>query len=152
MTLDEDKDENVGSWTALQITTLCSEWAKPQTVREIARIVGKSRNACIGKAHRLQLTPKKASPSTVSIIPAIVPTMKKVRKKKTEKLPPRPVVEGEPINHKRPIGMMQLGTNTCRAPVGYDRKGMVTYCGSKTIFGKPFCPTHCRIFYTTRVA
>jgi GcrA cell cycle regulator len=139
-------------WTAEQTTILCREWAKNQTASEIAKLVGKSRNAVIGKAHRLCLTPKDVISGKVS--PLLLPAIeeRKRKKKVTESLPPKPIAESKPINRKKPIGMLELNVDTCRAPVGYDRKGMVTYCGCKTQFGKSFCPTHCRIFYIKRVA
>jgi len=145
-------------WTAEQVNTLKEEWPKDQSVKEIAEKVGKSRNACIGKARRLNLKPKFCNESRerkpekkreriYKKRDKIVPPFKKSKPKA-----PTEVVEFNPIDDAIPIGLMDLRRNTCRAPVSRDKAGMVTYCGCETFPERPFCPTHCRMFYVDWVA
>jgi GcrA cell cycle regulator len=156
-------------WTPYEISVLKANWNN-LTAREIAPMVNKTRNAVIGKAHRLKLLHKELQKTEdvpeADIISLPIPEKKKrVRKykpvpppekkkrvRKYKPVPPKPIVEATPIDNRIPIGLMELRTNTCRAPVGYDRNGLATYCGCKTFPGKPFCPEHCQLFYIEKVA
>jgi len=144
-------------WTAEQIATLKEEWPKDQPVKQIAEIVGKSRNACIGKARRLNLKPKFANNPNRERKPAKKRIYKKRDKsvaviKRSQPKAPTQVVEFKPLDDMIPIGLLHLTRTMCRAPVGYDEKGLVTYCGCETFPDKPFCPTHCQMFYENWVA
>jgi len=141
-------------WTPYEISVLKANWNN-LTPREIAPMVNKTRNAVIGKAHRLKLLHKGLQKTEdvpeADIISLPIPEKKK-RVRKYKPVPPKPIVEATPIDNRIPIGLMELRTNTCRAPVGYDRNGLATYCGCKTFPGKPFCPEHCQLFYIEKVA
>lgn len=137
-------------WTAEQVEILRREWANDLSCRDISKLVLKSRNAVIGKARRLGLARKFTMPPRPEKPEEAKPKKKHVRKKKVA--PPTPIVEHGPLGNKEPIGLMELRAHTCRAPVGYDEEGRVTYCGHFNFPGKPFCPEHCRMFYTREVA
>jgi GcrA cell cycle regulator len=156
-------------WTPYEISVLKANWNN-LTPREIAPMVNKTRNAVIGKAHRLKLLhkglqktedvpeadiislPIPEKKKRVRKYKPVPPPEKKKRVRKYKPVPPKPIVEATPIDNRIPIGLMELRTNTCRAPVGYDRNGLATYCGCKTFPGKPFCPEHCQLFYIEKVA
>jgi GcrA cell cycle regulator len=144
-------------WPQEKIDVLRAKWPD-HSAREIAMMIGKTRNSVIGKARRLGLGKKENNGPGANLVnkpprpkrPENKEKNKRVRSQKPK--PPTPVVEGKPIGNSTPIGIMKLRSNTCRAPVGYDRKGLTTYCGCETFSGKPFCPTHCRLFYVQGVA
>lgn len=48
-------------WTCAQLDTLRAEWADGTSAAEIGRLLGRSKNAVVGKAHRLGL-PGRPSP------------------------------------------------------------------------------------------
>ena len=55
------------SWTDEKVNKLKNLWGKGQTASQIAEIIGGvSRNAVIGKAHRLNLSAKIKTRSTIS--------------------------------------------------------------------------------------
>ena len=55
------------SWTDEKVNKLKDLWGKGQTASQIAQIIGGvSRNAVIGKAHRLNLSAKIKTRSTIS--------------------------------------------------------------------------------------
>jgi hypothetical protein len=95
--------------------------------------VSLTRNAVIGKAHRLQLQLRDA---------ATAPG----RKVKWDKLvetkvapPLAPVIPGA-------LTMLQLGYHTCRWPSD-EARPPYTYCGEPTYAGGSFCKAHYRLAY-----
>jgi GcrA cell cycle regulator len=94
-----------------------------------------TRNAVIGKAHRLQLLLLLRDASTA-------PERKIKRDKlvQTQAAPPlAPVVPGA-------LTMLQLGYHSCRWPSGEERPPY-TYCGEPTYAGGSFCKAHYRLAY-----
>ncbi len=149
------------NWEDWQIDILKAEWPQGKlTATDIGILVGKSRNAVIGKCHRLKLgnrapsgdkstgeDRKKRPPpplriKKVGISPKI--EMAIFNKKIT---PPRIYPNAVPLTTKPPISIMELRNNTCRAPVGHGSDGLVVYCGDFTFADKPFCEGHCAMYY-----
>lgn len=149
------------SWTAEQIETLRVQWAKGLVAREIGIMINKSRNAVIGKAHRLELETRatRAGAPRLPKTSSQTPKPKRSHKKKEDD----PVVAlakkvggrnapvfyaaAAPIVEREPISIMELNLETCRAIVGKAPNGLATYCGADVFPGKSFCPGHCAIYF-----
>ncbi len=145
-------------WNDSQVEMIKLHWpAGRLSASQIGKIIDKSRNAVIGKAHRLGLegrphgvnqhrhadgtekqkltTPRRAKKPPQDTTMAI-----KAR-------PPTPFTPEALLNKKPPIAIGELTEFTCRAPNGCDEAGVMTYCGNSTFMGKSFCEGHCAMFY-----
>ena len=151
--------ERPEAWQNWQLDILKAEWPKGTlSSSQIGNLIGKTRNAVIGKAHRLKLgnrTPsgdrrsgsdrKERPPRVKATIPRAPKTNMAIIKKGV--IPPRFYPEAVPLTTKPPISIMELVTNTCHAPVGYGPDGLVVYCGDFTFADKPYCEGHCAMYY-----
>jgi GcrA cell cycle regulator len=111
------------SWTPERIDLLQRLWLQGQTASQIAEQLGDgvTRNAVIGKAHRLGLSGR---PTPVS------------------KPIPKPVLE-EP---RRPVVAGPSG-RACMWPVGDPKTADFHFCNAPTEAGRPYCATHCSMAY-----
>ena len=115
------------TWTAEKIKQLKKLWSKGKSTVEIGRELGISKNAVVGKVHRLELN---ARPS---------PIKKEVVKKAIKKKEPK---QGK-------VSLMDLKMNSCRWPIGDPKDADFHFCGKDTVTGKPYCAEHCKIAYTS---
>ena len=142
-------------WTGEKVDQLRALWARDTlSAAEIANVIGApSRNAVLGKAHRLRLPLKKKAPvrrhvraRSHAVKPAFV-------KPKPRPLPlprPRPVSPDEnPIEIPVAVmlSIMELTDHTCKFPIGDPREPGFGFCGHPPTEGKPYCAYHCRVAY-----
>ncbi len=114
------------AWTPEKVKLLKKLWSKGKSTVEIGRELGISKNAVVGKVHRLELA---ARPSPI----------KKNETQKKEIQQPKP-------DH---MTLMDLKLNSCRWPIGDPQDPDFHFCGENTVTGKPYCPNHCKIAYTS---
>lgn len=131
------------SWTDERVNLLKQLWGEGKTAAEIAKVLGEgvTRNAVIGKAHRLKLS-SRASPiqqNKKSTKNASVIDRPKIKK--------QPVIKN--INFKgKEIPLSELGPKDCRWPNGDPRdKENFSFCGCKAVEGIPYCEEHAKIAY-----
>lgn len=112
------------SWNDEKIATLKELWGKGNTASQIAQIIGGlSRNAVIGKAHRLGLSGRMQSKSQSSSISI-------VRKKKNSPYNKK-IIEittdvSEPMN---PTAFLKIKDGMCRWPLGEPGGNDFMFCG-----------------------
>jgi GcrA cell cycle regulator len=144
------------SWTDDRVLLLRKLWGEGRTAAEIAKeLGGVTRNAVIGKAHRLKLS-NRVSPiqqntkkpvarvvserkivdvsNDVSFVPPMVP--KKVFKPALPEFRP-----------ERLYSLMDLKPRMCRWPMGDPQEESFGFCGCETVSGLPYCPDHARVAY-----
>lgn len=136
------------SWTDEKVTLLKQLWGEGKTAAEIARVLGGglTRNAVIGKAHRLRLS-NRISP---------IQQNDNVRKPVVVASSPAPaaaraaVVAVAVASAARGSGvrMADLKERMCRWPVG-DPKDAENFhfCGDSVVPGMPYCAEHARVAY-----
>ena len=144
-------------WTDERVELLKKLWADGLSASQIAaQLGGVTRNAVIGKVHRLGLSGRAKSPSNGSPRP---------RKPRSASMRPRlrfngntalaPHYESEldldPLANIVPMGprvsILELTEATCRWPIGDPGTEGFAYCGSQTKAELPYCPYHSRIAY-----
>jgi GcrA cell cycle regulator len=132
------------SWTDERVALLKKLWCEGKTAAEIAKeLGGVTRNAVIGKAHRLKLS-NRVSPiqqNSVKVAPA----------RKAEDVRPEPVRRAA-ANNDTPIkvmgvSMVELKDKMCRWPLGDPKDPKFHFCGCSTVAGLPYCGDHAKIAY-----
>jgi GcrA cell cycle regulator len=129
------------SWNEEKVNKLKELWGKGNTASQIAEIIGGlSRNAVIGKAHRLNLSAKiktRTATSSHNFENSLQIKSKKVRKSKFKSL----IIEKdfEPENPKQ---LEELDENSCKWPSGHpDEKGFY-FCGRSSLKDFSYCKLH----------
>lgn len=122
------------SWTDDRVELLKKLWGQGKTASEIATILGGvTRNAVIGKAHRLKLSSR------------ISPIQQNKKKKKAE---PQKVIRIEEANIPvKRVAMVELTEKMCRWPLGDPREKEFHFCGCRSVPGLPYCADHAKIAY-----
>ena len=133
------------SWTEEKVAKLKELWGKGNTASQIAEIIGDiSRNAVIGKAHRLNLSAKIKARSTSSnknfqnsIEEGSLKEKKKGRKSKFQSL----IIEKdfEPENPKQ---LEELDENSCKWPIGHPDEKSFYFCGRSSLKDFSYCKLH----------
>lgn len=146
------------SWTDERVTLLRKLWVEGKTAKEIAQLLGGgvTRNAVIGKAHRLKLSNR--------ISPIQQNEKVKIRQKPADKtvlksrkvIPldlqqPRPssILAAMPAPNapKGGLKMVDLREHHCRWPHGDPRDADFHFCGGLAVAALPYCEHHCRAAY-----
>ena len=148
------------SWTDDRVELLKKLWADGLSASQIAaELGGITRNAVIGKVHRLGLSGRAKSPSSTS------PRPRKARSSSHMLRVSRPSMRGNaalaydyehepepeliekliPISQRRTLS--ELTEQTCRWPIGDPGSPEFFFCGGNTVTNLPYCAYHSRIAY-----
>ncbi|MCF8483457.1 MAG: GcrA family cell cycle regulator [Rhodospirillum sp.] len=109
-------------WNDEKVEQLKKLWAEGLTTGEIGKELGVSKNAVVGKAHRLGL---KGRPSPI--------------KRTKKEVKPEPKIRS----------VVDLSAHTCRWPIGDPREPGFHFCGKPSIPSKPYCSEHASIAYVS---
>ena len=132
------------SWTEEKVAKLRELWGKGNTASQIAEIIGGiSRNAVIGKAHRLNLSAKIKTRTAASSknfnnnLEANSVTSKRGRKSKFKSL----IIEKdfEPENLKQ---LEELDEKSCKWPIGHPNEKSFYFCGRSSLKDFSYCKLH----------
>ena len=136
------------SWTEEKVQKLKELWGKDKTASQIAEIIGGiSRNAVIGKAHRLNLSAKIKTRNSVPQYGVDkgrqkIPSDKRIRKSKFKSL----LLDNnfEPAKNLR---LEVLTDKTCKFMEGHPDEPSSSFCGRKTVEKYSYCPLHLMIIF-----
>ena len=131
------------SWTEEKVEKLKDLWTKGHTASQIAEALGDTtRNAVIGKAHRLNLEArapsKKSSQSSTSVdrptrrSPA--PTSRKAKFQS--------ILLDKNFEPENPKSLEDLTDQTCKWPIGHPNEEKFYFCGRKPEGEFPYCKLH----------
>lgn len=126
------------SWTEERVDLLKKLWGEGKTAAEIAKALGDvTRNAVIGKAHRLKLSTR-VSPIQQNTKKTKVEAPKIVKPKKPQ----------EEIKIKgKGFKMDELEGRMCRWPIGDPQDDDFVFCGHNIAEGSPYCEGHSKMAY-----
>jgi GcrA cell cycle regulator len=130
-------DNHALGWLADRIERLKALWTRGLTASEIGNELGVSRNAVIGKIHRLKgyESARKPAGNKHARPPPKPPTMPA-----QPKPPPRRVVLNVPFLN---LTIDELKAGVCRYPHG--EAAPYRFCGGPTAEGSPYCALHRRM-------
>jgi GcrA cell cycle regulator len=163
-------------WTDERVELLKKRWADGLSASQIAaELGGVTRNAVIGKVHRLGLSGRaKSAPSSVSRMrakpagqprrpaPAVAPRQQSSfgmrgnaalavshapapRPTPAPRIVPIEVVETALVCER--VTIMELRENMCRWPLGDPSQPEFRFCGGRSTPGAAYCPHHSQVAY-----
>ena len=132
------------SWTDEKVAKLKELWSKGHTASQIAEALGDTtRNAVIGKAHRLKLAARAASKGT-KIIKKQASVSGEVKNEKfiSRKAKFKSLLLDKDFEPEKPKTLEQLEDKNCRWPIGHPDEKDFYFCGRTPVEGFSYCKLH----------
>jgi GcrA cell cycle regulator len=132
------------SWTNEKVSKLRALWTKGHTASQIASLLGETtRNAVIGKAHRLNLeerAPSKAK--SVSEKKQTNSAQPKLRASASRKSKFNSILLDKDFEPENQTSLENLTDKTCKWPSGHPDEENFYFCGRKPVDSFPYCKLH----------
>ena len=141
------------SWTEEKVQKLKELWGKGSTASQIAEIIGGiSRNAVIGKAHRLNLSAKfvKRSKINSSNNNRNNNNEPKYIERKSRKIKFRSLLLDKNFEPAKNLSLEELTEHNCKYMEGHPSDSDSTFCGRKTVEKFSYCPLHLIVVFQPR--
>jgi len=159
------------AWTDERVALLTRLWNEGHTASQIAEQFGDiTRNAVIGKVHRLGLSGRAAASRFRAARIRMRPRVQQPRKSfptngnaalkaDSEAVPAawpapvrrpalRPVVQPETEAETGPVvGLLELKEDSCRWPIGHPDEPGFGFCGCKKAEGSSYCERHAAVAF-----
>ena len=145
-------------WTAEAIDQLRSLWAEGHSTAEIGRRMGISKNAVVGKAHRLNL-PARPSPIRREAEGNAAPRPAPVRRASVPPPPREPaplrrlaqpnaaVAPAAPVPAAVVRPFPRVSARSCCWPLGEPGTPEFRFCAAEAMTSKPYCAEHASVAY-----
>ena len=133
------------SWTPEKVEKLKELWGKGSTANEIAQILGGvTRNAVIGKAHRLNLSgkihPKKNSSFATNTNNS--DNENKISRKNLRRGKFKSLIIEKDFEPENPKQLEELDENSCKWPIGHPNEDNFYFCGRTSLKDFSYCKLH----------
>jgi GcrA cell cycle regulator len=159
------------SWTDERVEMLKKLWTDGLSASQIAgELGGVTRNAVIGKVHRLGLVGRAKSPAISQPRPRKVAPPRPQAATQAHRPAPQPISRGatalamQPLEEamvvmeqapmqdvvvpmSRRVQIMELREAMCKWPIGDPMMADFVFCGADCNFGTPYCTFHSTIAY-----
>jgi GcrA cell cycle regulator len=155
------------AWTEDRIATLKAGWEGGMTASQIAEQLGEgvTRNAVIGKAHRLGLearpSPVKPGEEESAAAPAPAPAAASAPAAAPAAAIAAPApapAAARPVAKKPARGgkaakttLLDLNEKICKWPIGHPGDADFHFCGKPSQAGFPYCTEHCLVAYQAQL-
>ena len=131
-------------WNDEKVNKLKELWGKGNTASQIAEIIGGiSRNAVIGKAHRLNLSAKiktRAATSNKNFENLEENRIVKTRKTRGGRF--KSLIIEKDFEPEQPKQLEELDENSCKWPIGHPDEKSFYFCGRSSLKDFSYCKLH----------
>jgi len=131
-------------WNEEKVKKLKELWGKGSTASQIAEIIGGiSRNAVIGKAHRLSLSSKiktRNASSSQNFDNSSEENSSKQRRGRKSKF--QSLIIEKDFEPENPKKLEELDESSCKWPVGHPEEESFYFCGRSSLKDFSYCKLH----------
>ena len=132
------------SWDDEKVAKLKELWGKGNTASQIAEIIGgMSRNAVIGKAHRLNLSAKvktRAATSNRNFENSLEQKGIVIKRKRNSKF--KSLIIDKDFEPENPKQLEELDESLCKWPIGHPDEKSFYFCGRSSLKDFSYCKLH----------
>jgi GcrA cell cycle regulator len=131
------------SWDENKEKKLRELWSKGHTASQIAEILGDTtRNAVIGKAHRLELEARAPSKKNDREKNQNTKPSVKIERNVSRKSKFQSILLDKNFESEKPTSLENLSESTCKWPIGHPDEENFYFCGRKPESDFPYCKLH----------